>query len=232
MHSSEPNHLISCTANPDSGSRSQPKQTTWKTDLGGSGSAYVFLQTGGTWVQQQKIEAVSASQVTGFGSSVDLSGDYLVAGAEGAAYVFVRSGTIWTQQAELQGGSWFGRSVAIDGDYLVTGDPFADVGAASVAGEAYIFMRTGTNWVQQAILQAATPVAGDLLGSGGWHISGNYVVTGTKYGCTSCEVTVFYRTGTNWVQHTPVQPDTPTAGTLFGRAVAIDGEYLVASATA
>ena len=99
------------------------------------------------------------------------------AGQSGAAYVFVRSGTNWTQQAYLKAantgaGDWFGLTVAVSGDTVVVGAPFEDSNATGVngdqgndsaenSGSAYVFVRNGTNWTQQAYLKASNSEAAD-----------------------------------------------------------------------
>ncbi len=75
------------------------------------GAAYVFVQSGTTWTQQQELTASDGAGGDEFGSSVAVSGGTAVVGAyahtvgsnadQGAAYVFVQSGTTWTQQQEL-----------------------------------------------------------------------------------------------------------------------------------
>ncbi|MFN0205549.1 MAG: FG-GAP repeat protein, partial [Planctomycetota bacterium] len=88
------------------------------------------------------------------------------ASSSGAAYVFVRSGATWTQQAYLkasnaQSGDEFGTSVAISGDTIVVGAISEDSNSSGVngdqtnnlaafAGAAYVFVRSGTTWSQQA----------------------------------------------------------------------------------
>ncbi|NOT00491.1 MAG: hypothetical protein HOP29_07675 [Phycisphaerales bacterium] len=69
-------------------------------DGAGSGSAYVFLRTGGTWMQHQhqKLTASDAAPSDEFGNSVSVSGDTVLVGAyqnnhaagldAGSAYVF------------------------------------------------------------------------------------------------------------------------------------------------
>ena len=92
--------------------------------------------------------------------------------AAGAAYVFVRDGTTWRQQAYLkasntQAGDTFG-DVAIDGDTIVVGAVNEDGGSAGVDGDqddesatssgaAYVFVRQGTTWSQEAYLKAPRP---------------------------------------------------------------------------
>jgi hypothetical protein len=118
----------------------------------------------------------------------------------GAAYVFVRSGTTWSQQAYLKasnteqrdadfiGGDSFGQAVAVWGDTVVVGAIYEDSNAAAVNGDqvnnnatnsgaAYIFVRSGTNWSQQAYLKASNPGDGDFFASA-VAISGSTVLVG------------------------------------------------------
>src|SRR5687767_14449740 len=44
----------------------------------------------------------------------------------------------------------FGHAVAISGDTAIVGAPGDDVGVNTEQGSAYIFVRSGTTWIQQA----------------------------------------------------------------------------------
>lgn len=70
----------------------------------------------------------------------------------------------------------FGLSVAISGDTAVVGAPGEDSAStgvngnqtdnsASGSGAAYVFVRSGTSWSQQAYLKASNTAAGDAFGS-------------------------------------------------------------------
>jgi len=89
------------------------------------------------------------------GCSVDISGDYAVAGAvykisagfaRGAAYVFSRNSggqDNWGEMMKLtasdaENGDQFGLSVSIDGDYALVGATFEDAGGSD-SGAIYIF---------------------------------------------------------------------------------------------
>ena len=99
----------------------------------------------------------------------------------GAAYVFVRSGTTWTQQDYLKASNpelddEFGWSVAVSGDTIVVGAYYEDSDGSGPgdnnafdAGAAYVFVRDGATWTQQAFLKAADPRAafGRRKGRGG-----------------------------------------------------------------
>jgi hypothetical protein len=69
-----------------------------------SGSAYIFIWTGTTWSEQQKLTASDPGENEYFGHSISMSGDTVVvgvpndkdAGADtGSAYIFTRTGTTW-----------------------------------------------------------------------------------------------------------------------------------------
>jgi hypothetical protein len=114
----------------------------------------------------------------------------------GAAYVFVRSGTTWAQQAYLKAsntgeGDNFGFSVAISGATVVVGAIGEYSGATGVngdqadnsagdAGAAYVFVRSGTTWTQQAYLKASNTGASDRFGNA-VAIAGNTVVVGAYF---------------------------------------------------
>src|SRR5262249_19015368 len=89
---------------------------------------------------------------------------------------------------DLGVGDNFGRSVAISGDTMVIGALGEDSNATGVngnqtnntaknSGAAYVFVRDGTNWVQQAYLKGSNTAAGDNFG---WSvaISGETMVIG------------------------------------------------------
>lgn len=170
-----------------------------------AGSAYIFVRNGNHWTQQQKIVASDRAIADYFGSSVAISGNYVVVGAPsedqdqngantatdaGSAYVFVRSGTIWSEQQKIDAsdratGDQFGNSVAIDGDYLVVSAYLEDEDVTgsntlSEAGSAYIFARSGTTWSQQAKLVASDRTSGDNFGNS-VAISGDYVIVGAPF---------------------------------------------------
>ena len=125
--------------------------------LPAAGAAYVFEQgAGGTWQQAARLTAPDPGQGDYFGRRVDVSGDYIIAGADladrgrGAAYIFHReSDGTWKLQAKLQpeeaGRShFFGSDVAIDGHFAVVGMPGED----GEKGAAYVYERRSGDWVR------------------------------------------------------------------------------------
>jgi len=142
-----------------------------------SGSAYVFVRSGGVWTQQQKLTASDAAAQDQFGSDLSVSGDTAVVSARwddgagtdsGSAYVFVRSGGVWTQQQKLTASDaatndWFGFAVSVSGNKAVVGAPLDD-DAGSSSGSAYVFVRSGGVWTQQQKLTASDAAANDQFG--------------------------------------------------------------------
>jgi hypothetical protein len=202
------------------------------------GSAYVFVRSGLGWILQAKLTANDGEAFDEFGYSVAISGDTIISGAEndiftghnsqGSVYVFVRSGTTWSQQAKLTApdgvdGDRLGASLAITGDTVVVGASLDDV-TFTDQGSAYVFVRSGTTWSQQAKLTASDGAANDFFGQS-VAISGDTVVAGA-YGHGFAGATfVFVRNATTWSQQQEL-----VAGFIndkFGSSVAVSGDTIV-----
>ena len=219
----------------------------WDDDNGSSsGSAYVFKRSGTSWAEEAKLLPSDGEAWDLFGSSVSISGDYIVVGAlwdggnsfqSGSAYVFKRTGTSWAQEAKLlpsDGAQFdqFGNSVSISGDYAVAGALWDDDNGID-AGSAYVFKRTGTSWAQEAKLLPSDGAVEDFFGRS-VSISGDYIVVGAESdddnGNLSGSAYVFKRTGTSWAQEAKLLPSDGAAGDRFGRSGSISGDYIVVGA--
>ncbi len=178
----------------------------------------------------------------------------------GAVYVFVRSGTTWSQQAYIKASNTnsydqFGAPLAISGDTIVAGAPgemstatgvngSQTSNTASMAGAAYVFVRSGTTWSQQAYLKASNTEAGDLFHTVA--IDGNTIVVGARYedssstgvngnqadnsATNSGAAYVFVRSGTTWSQQAYLKASNTGAGDEFGWGVAVSGDTIAVSA--
>ena len=189
-------------------------------------------------------------------------------GSSGAVYVFTRSGTTWTQQAYLKASNpasfnGFGSSVGVSGNTAIVGAPFASgclpgVGAdqsqsgCAGSGSAYIFLRSGTTWAQQAFVRGSNV---NLWGGTNWRsmyfgtsaaISNDTVIVGApgESGCDtgvngnqtqqlgylgfgSCQgfgaSYVLTRSGTTWTQQSYLKSTVHT----LGQAVALNVDTAV-----
>ena len=213
------------------------------------GAAYVFVRSGGTWVQQAQLLASDGVAGDEFGYSVAISGDTIVVGSlraetplsnSGAAYVFVRNGSVWTQQQKLTANDGaaedeFGNAVAINGDTVVVGSHSADQpNGNGHAGAVYIFNRSGSVWTQsQKLIPTGTILFGDFLGES-VAISGDTIAAGA-YGddepqSNAGTIYVYVRSGGVWTQQQKLIVPDGTTNDSLGMAVAIDGDTIVAGA--
>ncbi len=166
------------------------------------GSAYIFLNTAGTWAQVQKIVASDRAVSDYFGYSVAISGDYAIVGAyqededasgantltnAGSAYIFVNNAGTWSQAQKIvnsdrAAGDQFGCNVSISGDYAIIGANLEDEDAAgantfNTAGSAYIIKNTAGTWTQSQKIVANDRANGDLFGTA-VGISGTSIIAG------------------------------------------------------
>jgi trimeric autotransporter adhesin len=184
----------------------------------------------------------------------------------GAVYVFVRKGTAWAQQAYIKASNagaadQFGWSLALsqDGNTLAVGaqgEASASTGingnqednSAADAGAAYVFVRRGAAWTQQAYIKASNAQGADRFGfsvaltaDGNTLAVGSYDEDGGASGINgvvneeapgSGAAYIFVRTGDAWTQEAYVKQSTTVRNSAFGCAVALsaDGSTLAVGA--
>ncbi|PSQ15097.1 hypothetical protein BRD00_15160 [Halobacteriales archaeon QS_8_69_26] len=216
----------------------------------GGGSAYVFVNEGGTWTQQAKLAADDGDSLDGFGQSVALDGDTALVGAylhdgpdgqdAGAAYAFERTDGEWTQTAKLtaddgSGEDLFGISVALEGDTALVGASGHGDPHGENAGAAYVFDRSDGEWTQRDKLVADDGDEGDELGTL-VAIDGDTALLGAyrdedPNGEDAGAAYVFERSDGEWAQGDKLVAGDGEAGDTFF-AVSLDGDTaLVGSPT-
>jgi hypothetical protein len=217
------------------------------TDL--NGAAYVFTRSGGVWTEQAKLLASDKSDLDLFGSSVALDGDTAIIGEDnvddsaglpnGTAYVFTRSDGVWTEQVKLlpsdrQGGDKFGYSVALDGDTAVIGAYSVDDGETRSIGAAYIFTRSGGDWIEKAKLMASDKFDIDLFGysvalDGDTALIAAYRANdGGKFDTGAAYV--FTRSGGVWTEQVKLLASDRDSYDYFGNSVALSGDTAIIGA--
>ena len=179
----------------------------------------------------------------------------------GAAYVYYKGVTGWNLEAYLKASNtdandFFGYAVDISNDTIVVGAYFESSGSAGVngdgtnnllpsAGAAYVFVRSGTTWNQQAYLKASDPDGQDHYGyavsishntvavgarsedSGSTGVNGVQVDSSAPY---SGAVYVYVRSGTTWTQQAYVKPSNTGAVDQFGWSVSVLDDRMVVGA--
>ncbi len=194
----------------------------------------------------EKLLATDGAAGDKFGRSVSISGNTAVIGSytdddngndSGSAYVFTRSGTTWTQQVKLvpadgAADDRFGFSVSVSGDTIVIGADGDDTSGLQ-AGAAYVFVRSGTTWSQQAKFNAPDGAGADFFGSS-VAVDGDIAVIGAPgdddNGSYSGSAYVFVRSGTTWSAQAKLTPDDGAADDEFGNSVAVSGKTVVIGA--
>jgi hypothetical protein len=191
----------------------------------GSGAVYVFTRAAGKWTQQAYLKASNAENGDSLGVIVSISddGNTIAAGS-------------------------------LDEDCLATGvnpkEPCDnDVKSDTSAGAAYVFVRSGTTWTQQAFIKASNTGKEDWFGSR-LQISGDgntlaasaqledsvaQGINGKQDDDSAQEagaVYFFTRIGTTWAQKAYVKSSDNEAFDEFGSSVALsrDGRTMAVGA--
>lgn len=181
----------------------------------------------------------------------------------GAAYVFTRNAGIWSQQAYVKAsntgaGDYFGSSVALsaDGNTLAVG-AYGEASAATgingnesdnslqFAGAAYVFVRSGSTWMQEAYVKSSNAGAGDYFGDSlALSADGNTLAVGAVFESSAATgvngdqnsdaasqsgaAYVFTRSSNAWSQQAYIKASNTDAQDGFGYSVALssDGNLL------
>jgi len=178
----------------------------------------------------------------------------------GAVYVLHRVGTAWAQEAYLKpsttrAGDNFGAAVALFAGTLAVGAPGESSAARNIggaegdtsapgAGAAYVFLRSGIGWSQEAYVKASNTAAGDQFG-GAVALStdtlavGAIYETGTGKGVDAdpqMRTTTFtgaayvYHRSPTWMPQAYLKAEHPTGLGCFGQSLALSGDLLAVGA--
>jgi hypothetical protein len=192
---------------------------------------YVFVRSGTTWSQQAALTvpdsiATATDSVATDETGFSISGDTVVIGVDlhhaneslsGVALVYVRSGSTWSLQAELDDPAGpvydgFGEALSVSGDTVVIGAQFATVNGTHDQGAAYVFVRSGTSWTEQADLTPADGTANQNFG-------GTVALDGDTAVVSAGATYVFVRSGGTWSQEQEL--------TNAGPGLAISGDTAI-----
>lgn len=127
----------------------------------------------------------------------------------------------------------FGEAVAVSGDTALVGMPYED--DYTGAGAAYVFVRSGGVWTQQARLTAADGLDFDWFGES-VALSGDTALVGARHDTVGSNADqgsayVFTRSGTSWTQQDKLTADAGAGGDELGSSVALDDGTAVVGGT-
>ena len=215
---------------------------------GMKGAAYIFVRSGDTWKQQAKLAAPDPEDEDAFGFAVSIDRNTAIVGVpmdddagnnSGSAYIFVRDGNAWKQQAklvpqDLVGFDVFGGAVFVHGNTAVVGASGHSHNGLRFPGAAYVFVREGTTWVEQAKLTADDAASSDSFGKSVALFNDTIIVgapvadiegkkdAGAAY--------VFAREGDTWKQQVKLIRKAERKGDQFGSGVAVAGNLAIVGA--
>ncbi|GMV13440.1 MAG: hypothetical protein HS104_35505 [Polyangiaceae bacterium] len=180
-----------------------------------AGSVYVYVRSGGSWVQQGVLTSPTPSTSQRWGTYIDIDGDRIVVGAApGAAHVFSRTGTSWALEATLtppssKSSAGFGIPVELDAGRIAVG----------TGGDTWVvtFALSGSTWSPEAEIDA--PGVSGLLSLA---LSGDSIAVGRAY---TGGVETYARKAGAWVHEQALS--VPVQGQL-GTRLDMDGNTLIA----
>ncbi len=213
-------------------------------DHKGTGAAWVFTRSGGSWTEQgKKLTGAGSVGEAAFGDDVALSGDGNTAliggprnnGQVGAAWVFTRSQEKWSQAGEKLTGAGetgeggFGAGVALSGDgstALVGGG--SDNGSV---GAAWVFTQSEGSWSQQGSKLTAGTEIGDAAFGDSVSLSSDgdkALIGGFLDESAEGAAWAFVRAEGQWSEVAKLTDEFETEEGEFGEAVALSGNGSIA----
>jgi hypothetical protein len=197
-----------------------------------SGAAFVYEKSSQSWnslVEKEILKGLSFNASSfKLGFSVDIDGNYAVAGApyddtfgesSGAAYVFKFNGTSWERIAKLTPSDgneydYFGWSVAINGNTIVISAYNAErtnENGINSTGKVYVFEKPSGEWTSSHEDTQIPRKSNSHRGSFGHDvdIDQNEIIISHFDGGSSDEIALVYiftRNGTGWLQKAKLSP--------------------------
>lgn len=203
------------------------------------GAVYLYSRSSTGWALDQKLVANDGASDDLFGAAVSVRVGTLIVGAPGhvvggartgAVYVFLWNGTDWIEHQKLiasdaANSGRFGASLDVGWDVLVIGAP-----GQNGKGAAYLFGRSGTQFVERSKHTASDGAAGDEYG---FSVAADYwyITIGAPgdndLGADSGSVYVYDGTPDPWSLRTKLTASNGAAGDLFGFSVSTEDHNTV-----
>lgn len=214
-----------------------------------AGRAHTFARNGDQWSYGGPLDAPDAASERRYAASIDIDGDYAVIGAywdviadnvdQGSAYIYRRESGKWVFDTKLiasdgRARDLFGFAVSILGDRVLVGArgaarPFID------QGKAYVFVRTGAVWSEEAQLDTPEADAFQYFGASVALTSDRAVIGAPGFdkepGPPSAgAVFVFSLESGQWVPLVGLQAPVPRANAAFGFSLAANSQHVLIGA--
>lgn len=212
-------------------------------DQGTGGTAYLFGDQSGSWLQTAELTASDAASGDSFGLAVALSGNGSTAAigalhhaSTGAVYVYGDTDGSWTQTDELtpadgSGSDFFGGRVTVSrtGSVVVVGA----YGHNGDTGAAYVYTGSAGSLTQAAELTAADGTYDDYYGTSvAVNRSGSVIAVGAESHNGAAGAEYLYTGKGSWAQKNELTSSDDAAGDYFGLSAGLSarGSTLVVGA--
>lgn len=211
-----------------------------------SGSAYIFENIDGQWVETAKLTAGDGAAYDYFGYAVACTGDQVLVGAygdddmasySGSAYVFEKIDGVWSQTAKFSPDDgvsygYFGRAVSISSNSALIG-AYGDNDNGSYSGSAYLFEKIDGIWTLAHKFTADDGMTYDYFGNA-VAISGGNIIIGAygddNLGSNAGTAYLFEKNDGAWQAAGILTAPDGAASDFFGKTVALDGNRAVVGA--
>lgn len=170
-----------------------------------------------------------------------ISKDGLVETSAGAVFVYETDGNTITFKTilyppEEYANSHFGIAVSVNGNIMAIGDQYCDRDGRSGVGCAFIFTKTNGVWDSGIALADPLPdmVANNRYGQFASTDGTTVIFSSTGYGPTNPKgfVSIHTFNGTDWVLDDVLYGQSGPTTTSFGNGIDVDGEWIIATASA
>ena len=208
-------------------------------------SVTIFARGGNNWKGRVKLSGDDSAAADQFGEAVSIDRITAIVGApqdddagsnSGSAYIFVKEEGIWRQQAKLvprdsAKQDTFGEAVVVHGGTVVVGAPGHTHSGKRFTGAAYVFVREGETWVQQAKLTAGDAAQRDHFGTS-VAMHGNTIFVGAPFHDAEGKEDVgaayiFVPNGATWKQQAKLRALDAGKDHNFGSGVAVAGNIAI-----
>lgn len=202
------------------------------------GVAYVFRDTGGTFMQTQKLSASDGSEFSDFGASMSMTNVWAAIGAPnkqsglGAVYIFERMATDYVEIQKVTAPDGvatdrFGSSVSMDGDLMAISAPAKRRAGDDLlmAGAVYVYRRINGQYQLEETIVPGNELAGLFGYSVAVHGDRIAIAAGGKG-----KVLIYEKSSDNWGSTATIEPDQPMTLDSFGANMIFLDDFLMVGA--
>ncbi|MGB1070301.1 MAG: HYR domain-containing protein [Planctomycetota bacterium] len=190
---------------------------------------------------ESSLEQILDGAGSDYGKALDMTSNWLALGAPnhstggnsvGAVHLYRNIGSSWVSAGMLQApaisaGADYGFSVAITDDLLVVGAP----GSNSGEGAAYIYRRSGLNWILEQVLEPAGTNTDAEFGIS-VDVDGERVAVGAWYALTTSDsgsVYLYSNDGNGWNLDQLIESPDSSGEKHFGASIELSGDFVAVS---